>query len=391
VNGLHIAVYELVRLFRNRTEIVLNFGLPLLVIFILGSALSGVFGSNGEIKEIPAVKLGIVKQDEGLVVQGFESYLNSTEIKKHITPRILESRDQLLTQLRSGDIDYGLIIPSGFSAAVQSGLNAEWEFVLGKSLDRNVISQMLLQSFLDETNRIQSSVIVLGHDLAMPAIVSNEQADTAVKVRTGTLNTKSDSTSAVQYYAASMLIMFLLFSGMATAMSLILEREHHTLTRLNAMPIHSASILAGKLLGNLIAAMLQALVIITFSAWVYDVDWGAHWGYIILICFLTVLAAMCIALILTAWIHSTKAINTIYQTLIMVMTFLSGGMFPYLGDFLEKLGMFTINHWAADSIIRIMLNIDIHVVQQNITILGSIALSLLLIALISVWKVGYHE
>jgi ABC-2 type transport system permease protein len=92
----------------------------------------------------------------------------------------------------------------------------------------------------------------------------------------------------------------------------------------------------------------------------------------------------------TLLVKSRKAIISVFQTLIIIMTMLSGGFMPVDG-LLAKIGLFTVNHWASDSILRIMLDSGTQDVLRNIAVLGMIAAGLLLVSFGAYRKVGYRE
>ena len=195
----------------------------------------------------------------------------------------------------------------------------------------------------------------------------------------------------MQYYAASMLVMFLLYSGMGAALGLQGEKEKHTLSRLNAMPIHEYQILLGKILGNIFISIGQAALIITVTILFYGVDWGNAFFNLFLICLLIIAASNSLAILIMLVAKSAKAINTTFQTIILVMTFLSGGFTPLPEGHLQRMGEFTLNHWAMQSMFRIMLGSDAAIIGHHLMILGCIGGGLLLLTLIVYRKAGYHE
>ncbi len=386
---LTIAYYEFIRMIRSRATLLLNIGLPLLLILILGTALSDAF--QAEDQEINQVKTVIYSEDVGAMQEAFTAFLSSEGVEPYISPVHVDERDDVEAMLSNGDADFGLIIPRDFSESVFSGQVSTWEFISGKSELNNMTASMVLNSFVQQTNRMQAQALVLGAQTVDP---TGQSANTGLQnqqtVIIGSLQ-QQETTSAVQYYAASMLIMFLLFSGMACAISLTTESENHTLSRLNAMPLSPIDIIGGKLLGNLILAILQATIIIVFSDIAYGVDWGSNKLAVVAICLLTIIAAMSLALLLSAIFKTSKSVTAIYQTFIFAATFLSGGMAVGLGDLIHQIGKFTINHWAASGLLRIMLNSDFSLIMQDIGVLGAIASGLFIVAIVSYRKVGYHE
>ena len=70
-----IAKYEIIRKLRIRYVLLIQSLMPLLLIFILGSALSGAF--KVEDKAIKSVKVDIVQSDTGALSEGFHSFFGS--------------------------------------------------------------------------------------------------------------------------------------------------------------------------------------------------------------------------------------------------------------------------------------------------------------------------
>lgn len=336
--ALLMAWNEVIQLFRIRTVVLMLLGLPLLLIFLLGNALES---------DYKPVKLSIyaVESDPlGVVVV---KYLTSSSIEAYVSPRIRESEEEVREDLRTGKADYGI-------AVVQSGLH----YYPGKFTERNMIAESNLKLFVADVNLRQSAAIVLP-ELSQEQISSSvESVSSRELVQIGNLVSRDSADfnnfSAVQYYSVAYLIMFLLYSGMTGAISLSEERDKGTLLRLYAMPVSLNVMLFGKLMGVTFFAFIQAAIIVVFTKGVYGVDWGGNYGGIALICVLVSMATVCFAVILASFIRSRRAIESIFSLLIIVMTFISGGMVNDLGSTMRQIGKFTLNHWANEALRTMM-------------------------------------
>ncbi|WP_261305854.1 ABC transporter permease [Paenibacillus andongensis] len=390
-----IAKYEILRFMRMRYVLMIQFLMPLLLIFILGSALSGAF--KMEDRTLKPVKVDVVQSDLGVLSAGFNSFLNTPELMKIIQPTNIQSRDEAVKRLKSGDSEFALIVPSDFSSRVLEGKEAEWEMILGQDYGQNLTAKMALRSFLDQVNYMQSAIISAGPGAA--DLVQKQSSDGSFKptmeassyVRLGKLTSSNSNYTAMQYYTASMLVMFLLYSGMGAALGLQGEKERHTLSRLNAMPIHEYQILLGKILGNIFSSIVQASLVIGATILFYGVNWGNDFFHLFLVCLLIIVASMSLAILIMLAAKSSKAISTTFQMIILAMTFLSGGFTPLPEGLLQRMGEFTLNHWAMQSMFRIMLGSDSAIIGHHISILACISGGLLLLTLIIYRKAGYHE
>ncbi|CAN7453815.1 ABC transporter permease [Paenibacillus sp. LjRoot153] len=389
-----IAKYEIIRKLRIRYVLLIQFLMPLLLIFILGSALSGAF--KVEDKELKSVKVDIVQSDTGALRESFQSFLESPETQKHLQTHVISSREEAIKRLKDGEAEFAVIVPIDFSAQVQAGKAAPWEMILGHDYLQNLTAQMVFRTYFDKVNQIQAIQITARTSSLEPlkqAVGESSQITSASPsfVRVGQLAASNSNYTAMQYYAASILVMFLLYSGMITAFSLQSEKENHTLSRLNGMPIHEYQILLGKIIGNMFLSIGQVAVIVGATRLFYGVDWGSHILTLFLICLCMIVASMSLAIIVMLFSKSDKTIATIFQMIILIMTFLSGGFTQLPDGFLKQLGSYTLNYWGMQSMFQLMLGSETAIVGHHLLILGCMAMGLSLIAFLIYRKGGYHE
>jgi ABC-2 type transport system permease protein len=73
---------------------------------------------------------------------------------------------------------------------------------------------------------------------------------------------------------AGMLIMFVFFTGAATAQSIIYEDEEGTLARLFTTPTPQPVILAGKSVAVLFTLVVQTIVLLAAASLLFEIRWG---------------------------------------------------------------------------------------------------------------------
>lgn len=218
-----IMIYELRRLFISRSIIINMFLLPLLLIFLLGASLSSVIGDKAASK-IDPVRVGVVN----LSGEGYESsamidsFLKTPELKDIIIPVKVGSRETAESGLRAGKYGYAVIVPLGFDKKVQSGETAKLEFVLGKDRTDNMVAGTVFDNFLNNINYKQSVAMTLGPE-ALTATAPSLGEQPSVKV--GALSEGGRSYTASQFYAVSMMLMFLLYSGLTVSTSLLMKKK----------------------------------------------------------------------------------------------------------------------------------------------------------------------
>jgi len=331
----------------------------------------------------------IYSEDQGTYREMTDQLLQTPKIEAYIRLNQAESREEVIEAIKAGSEDYGLVIPHEFSSNVMTGESAEWEFIRGNDRMNNMIAESVLQSIISQIHMMQSSAIVLGETSLQ--LVSEHTQSNQSHVEVGRLSSSSKEFTATEYYASAMLIMFLLYSGLASATSLVMEKQDHTLSRLSSMPIHAYQIVFGKLLGGGILAGFQATVIILGTSLLYGVNWGTQIHLVIALCLLVILCSMSIAIITTLLFKTLQAVTVAFPVIIITMTALSGGFSPDLGSFVNQLGKFTISHWGSDGLLQMMLYNESAAITNHLLILSVTGFSLLALFMLLYRKVGYHE
>jgi len=349
--------------------------LPILLILILGNALAGLFDVRD--RQIGPVEVGVVVLDEA--ADGMAGSLLAEDGSKWLTIRSFEDRAQMRAALKAGEIGYGVVVPERFTEDVKSGRQAVWELYPGKDRDRNLVAESVLEGALSRMNFIQSATMTLGPQAAGRA-AQGVLTPAESRVDVTSPNLTGGQYSALQYYAAHMLVMFLLFAGMSAGLSIVGEREKLTLARIYAAPVRPFQLLTGKIVGNGAIAFGQAAIIIAFTRIAYGVDWGDRYVHLLAVTLLTVASSVSLAVIVAALAPKARTVQAVFMTLIILMTLLSGGFAPEIGTMLDQWGKFTLNYWAVQSYIRLMLDSADKAVRGHLAALGLITAGLILIS-----------
>jgi len=396
MNIWHICIFELRRILKIRSVVLNLFILPLLLIFILGTALSSTMGTADDV--IPdTVRVGIIHLstesggESSTLNQALDTFVASPEVAEMVKVQNFTTEEEAVHSLRTDKLDFAVMIPSDFEQNVMMGKEARLQWIRGKDSTLNTLGETLFTRFTDEWNRQMAITKVLGPEV-IAAIASASESGTANSTSIAVTNPGKTGTvySASQYYAASMLAMFMLYSGMTTSTSLFGERDNKTLIRLQAAPIGNGVIFAGKIVGNSLLAFLQATTIILMTYWFYGVYWGSHPGYIVLTCVCITLASMTLGVIVALVCKSTASASATLQGIIVAMTFISGGFMPIPIDFVQRLSQFTVNHWALQSFLRMMLDAPVGEIVYSILMLGVVCAVLLFISGLIYRKAGYR-
>ncbi|MGG4126652.1 ABC transporter permease [Paenibacillus illinoisensis] len=392
MNIWHICMFEIRRILRIRSVLLNLFVLPLLLIFILGAALSSTMDTGKD--NVPGqVRVGVIQtgSNSGSVTEALNAFVAAPAVSEMMKVQHFTTEEEAERDLRQGELDFAVLIPPDLEERMANGEDAKLQWILGKDSTLNIVGETLFTRFTDELNRHMATVEVLGPEASMAvASMIDEGSANISYVNVSNPGTSGTSYSASQYYAASMLAMFMLYAGMTTSSSLFSERDKKTLTRLQAAPVGNGVIFAGKIAGNSLLAFMQALIIVLMTYWLYGVNWGSHPWLIVLICVLITISSMMIGVIVALVSKSAASASALMQGIIIAMTFISGGFTPIAIDFVQRIGEFTVNHWALQSFLRMMLNASMSEIMHNILMLGVVSAVLLAIAAVIYGKVGYR-
>ncbi|MDN4603777.1 ABC transporter permease [Paenibacillus sp. F6_3S_P_1C] len=394
MNIWHICIFELRRILKIRSVLLNLFILPLLLIFILGTALSSTMGTTKEAIPDP-VRVGIIQAEEnsgsGAISEALNTFVTSPAVADMMKVQNISTEEEAVSALRRGDLDFAVIVPSNLEEQIMNGEEARLQWILGRDGTLNVVGETLFTRFTDELNRQVAMVTVFGPEV-VAAMASSSESDAANSsyIAISSPGKAGTSYSASQYYAASMLAMFMLYSGLTTSNSLFGERDKKTLTRLQAAPIGNGVIFAGKIAGNSLLAFMQAVIIVLMTHWLYGVNWGTHPWLLVLICVLITLASMTLGVIVALVCKNAASASAALQGIIITMTFISGGFTPIASDFVQQISEFTVNHWALQSFLQMMLDASLSQIMYNIMMLGTVGAVLLVLAALIYRKAGYR-
>lgn len=389
MNLYYVAWLEIKRRLKSIPTLIGLFCTPLVIIFILGSSLWGLSNFKMEDRQPEKIIVGIHKEDAGMFRQGVDLFLQRLEEQNIIEHRSIASRQEMVREIHNGTIHFGVMIPNGFSDRVIHGESANWELIYGNDYTMNLTASTLFQTFLDKFNMMQVTAMTLQQPLVNLEAFAAAGGLNETYITNGSLNNQDKRYSAFQYYSVSMLVMMLLYTGRDAAVSVMAEKENGTLQRLQSMPVPPVIIVLGKILGNTLIAFIQALLIILITQWLYGVDWGQMWGWLIAFCLLIILSAMCLGMVILLKAKTARSVHSVYQYIIIAMTAVSGGFRPI--ESLEAFSKLTVSHWGMQGMLRIMLDSELSVIIQQAAVLGIFCIILFLVSIAAYRKVVSYE
>jgi ABC-2 type transport system permease protein len=157
--------------------------------------------------------------------------------------------------------------------------------------------------------------------------------------------------SHVAYYAGAVAILFLLFSSVHGALSLLEERDSGLLDRLLAGPGGMGAVVAGKFLFLLAQGVFQVSVIFVVAWLLYGVDLPRHLPGFAVVTPAAAAAAAGLALALTTACATKRQAQTFANVTILIVSAVGGSMVPrfFMPPLLQSLGWLTPTTWALEA------------------------------------------
>lgn len=358
---------------KDRKGIALFLLLPILLTAILGTALKGVL--NDDVNAMPKMTIAVYNADSGeLGKRLIEDVLQNEELVSHITIHSLTSKEEVESQIIAGKDDVGLVIPPDFSQKVWVAESTQLEVLQdqGKLMISQIV-RSIVASYVDRvgtialaskevttqlTNSMQIADANSVNFASTAAEVLDELGNAALSENTLVVDQPigKKEVSSMQYYAAAMLAMFLLYNATVGAKMIINERSTETLARLMNTPTTKTSILLGKYVGTLAFSILQLLIFMGVTYVSFGVNWGDNVLQSIVIGLIYAIAVSGLSMMIAAMIANEQTIETISGLGVQILAALGGSMVPIavFPDFMRKISHITPNTWALDAFIDIM-------------------------------------
>lgn len=380
MNAIHVACKDLLSLLKDRGHLLQLFLLP--IGFVL--AFSAAFAAGEQLEEkiivVPVVNLNPggeistlllenLNDDRGLQTQDYD-------------------QDEAQADLQNETIKLALIIPTGFSADVQSGAQTTLRLMYGPAAsDSEVEAVRLVVEGVASDLSLQTQLVSGLSQMA--TMMSDAPADVQVftaeriKVQAETQFERSKDAPLVAlsakwpdqitqgrddfqpstFSAAGFAVMFAFLTAQATATSIFDEKKEGTFRRLLAAPLDKWELLVGKMLPNLIIAILQMVVVVAASLVLLPLigqEAPTLGNSPLGLAMVTILVALCstsLGILLAALCRTESQVGGISSLVLWVAGMVGGAFIPafVLGDLLNAIGKVVPHYWALQAYNDLMI------------------------------------
>jgi ABC-2 type transport system permease protein len=376
MNALHIALKDLRILLRDRGAVIQLFLLPLLFIGVFSGALAAIGSIDTDTRTPSTVRISLaaVDLDGGEAAQTLLDGINATRgvlVRQYKQDRALA----LLDQNRLARV---LTIPASFTTDLMDSRQVTLDLANHPDADakETEVVRLVIEGVARDMSlrrQILASLQQMG-DMQANAPLAYQEAFSAERLqaqargqfeRAQTLVGLSQTfpsqvgerdapPSAAQLTVPGFTIMFVFLTAQMTARSIYDEKKVGSFRRLLAAPLSKASLLAGKMLPNLITGLIQTGVICAFGTigmrllGLTPMAFGNTPLAVALVALLVVLCSSSFGTLIAAIARTENQIGALSAVVLWVMGVLGGSFIPlfYLESFLGPLPQVVPHYWA---------------------------------------------
>jgi ABC-2 type transport system permease protein len=361
----YVAAKDLAQLRKDRFGMIWLIALPLLLMGVLGTLLSGVSSNSASV----TATLPIINYDNGALSTALITALQSVPSLK---VQIQIDEAAMRTAVRNGDQVGLLIIPAGFTTALESAhpsAQVTYYAVAGNSDQRATIASYTVQAVVQRfawstvTSDAIAQAQAQSNGKVNPVLTSqlttqaNQQLDQAPPVSIQSINATGRQYHAQDQTVPGYALMFALFGVMAGAGSLLEEQESGTLKRLLIAPLPPFALLGGKMLSIFIQSLVQLTLLFVAGALLFKIDLGSSPLALALLVVATSLAATCLSMILVSFVRSQRQLRPITTLVVLSFSAIGGSWLPLFLEpqWLQNVAKITINAWAMQGFNDLMI------------------------------------
>lgn len=370
MNIYSIFIKELKQNLRNKKSMGLMILFPIVLMLVLGTALSGVVDTSGEFKSMSVIYTNTDTQSFGQAFNAFVDKGQETGIKFHEAKNESQGIESIKNDKYSCFIK---VTPTGI------------EFYKNK---RFTFQASLVQGILDSFLQRYDAVAAIAK--TNPAAIKAVLADNSKPRLVTTSSLKHKKLKSMDYFAVTILTLIIMYSALSASSSIGQERSGKTANRLLSSPLRRHELLIGKMLGVLGVTLLQGMVVLLFSKYLLKTYWGDHLGTVLLIIIAEIMMAVSFG-IATMLLIKGNAGNAIINTAIPIIVFLGGGYGPVenFGKTVIAISNVSPIRWVNRSILEVIYASDFSNVGTTLLINFGLAALFIIIATVAIRKEAF--
>jgi ABC-2 type transport system permease protein len=338
---------------------------PIVLMSVLGAALSGVFTSSLDVDARVMYTIR-ARGPLGAAFEGFRATAETLGVRFSPTDNPEAGMQATREATHSA---YVVVTDDGLTLYRNDRFAFEAGFV-----------QTLLAAFMERYTAL------LAIAQAAPSALPQALAAEPVSYTESTALAGDRQPRAVDYYAVTMLTFITLYSSMLGMMAIRKEQRLRTSSRILCAPVRRWQLLTGKVAGVLVVTSVQIVVVMLFSRYVLGAYWGGDVAAVALVLLANAVMAVSIGAGVAYLIPNEGAATGLLNTIIPVLAWFGGGYVPLevLGPAMSRIALADPVGWANRALLGVIYRGDYAAVVPSILIsLGVAAAFLVPAALLS--------
>jgi ABC-2 type transport system permease protein len=360
-----IAFKDLTLSFQNVFLLAISLVLPAILIFIIGEAIPTD-------DENVVFNVDVIDEDNSALSEQFINIIDTNDSLRvcvygedNPDDCDLDGDDDVAQRLEETSTVAGITIPAGFQEQLRRG---ETPVIIYKSNETLNAPTVASQSVNTAITTLAGPVMVaqIGRDILVEDFdVDDSQStfdrlldDAQTQDLPMTIHSQSTTgaedeevfTSGFDQSVPGTATMFVMLTLFNTVSVLVVERQTGTLQRLFTLPVPKYQVVIGKMLGPIIFALIQFVILIVVGTMIGDVDWGDSPVAVALIVISFTLAAAAIGFTIATVVRTEDQASGMSTFLALTLAPLGGAWWPLeiVPDFMVTLGHISPIAWAMD-------------------------------------------
>ena len=326
-----------------------------------------------------------------------------------------------MQRIDKGDLARALFIPAGFSTDLAAGkqvtlrlvshpdaeeTETEAMRVVIEGVTRDMALEHQILTSLQQMRQMAANEpdVQMALDPALAETQARSQFESSrerplikleVRVPAQAVKSESDEVTPAQLAVPGFTVMFVFLTAQATARSIYDEKKVGTFRRLLAAPIPKATLLIGKMIPNVVASLVQTVVIFLFGLvgmrlmGLQPLSLGNDPLAVAVVALLIALCSSGLGILIAALAHTENQIGGLSSVLLWIMGFFGGSFVPVflLERFVGPLMRVIPHYWANKAFDALLIRgaTFADVVPQMAALLAFTAVFLL----VGIWRFDF--
>ncbi|MGL4107538.1 ABC transporter permease [Clostridium sp. LP20] len=335
MNFLIIAKYRLIQSWRDKQSLISMMLVPIFLILILGNALKS--NEDFTARNIDKVNVLYVNNGTGEGSKTFEDFINREELKEIIEPNKIDNIEEGKSLIESRKYDALVLYDESLEGKLQV-VGSDYN-ELGVSIVKSVVD-----TYSSSANTYEALAKINAKDFSF--IKHNNLSEETITV-------SGKKPSSIDYYAITMLVMIIMYGSIYGNFAIDKSYYGTVGNKIKSAPVKPGSIFIGEGIGVVLTIMLQVIVLLLVSNFVFGVNFGNSIPLILLVSLslsvLSTLLGMLACMVTKKGLIGLALLNV----LVPILTFLSGGFVKVnFSGIIGGIAKMTPNYLATNAIFK---------------------------------------